>query len=190
MSSTTSTLSMAAAAIAAATAIAACGSNSPRASSSSSPGAPPTQAQVQQGQQDAVRFARCMRSHGVPGFPDPTSPREFKDAFSSSAAQSPAFHSARTACQHLLPRGGRPTQSPAPSQAQTAAVLAFARCMRGHGFPTFPDPDSTGQVTHEMLATAGIGLHQPAVVQAADACVGVTHGVLTRADVARFAAGH
>jgi hypothetical protein len=37
--------------------------------------------------------------------------------------------------------------------------------------------------------TSGINLHQPAVRQAADACVGVTHGVVTRAVVARFIAG-
>jgi hypothetical protein len=41
-----------------------------------------------------------------------------------------------------------------------------------------------------MLASAGIDLHQPAVLQAADACVGVTHGVITKAVVARFVAGH
>jgi hypothetical protein len=176
---------MAAAAIAAAV-IAACGSNSPSASSSSSSGGHLTYAQAQL---DAARFAGCMRSHGVPNFPDPTSPREFKDSFSSSAAQSPAFQSAETACRHLLPGGGRPNQSATRSQAQIAALLAFARCLRSHGFPNFPDPTRSGQVTHAMLASAGINLHQPALLQAADACVSVTHGVLTKAAVARFVAG-
>jgi hypothetical protein len=41
-----------------------------------------------------------------------------------------------------------------------------------------------------MLANAGINVHQPAVIEAADACVGVTHGFITRAAVARFVAGH
>jgi hypothetical protein len=68
-------------------------------------------------------------------------------------------------------------------------MVAFAGCMRSHGFASFPDPTNSGQLTHEMLATAGINLHQPAIVQAADACVGVTHGVITKADVARFVAG-
>jgi hypothetical protein len=175
---------MAAAAIAAATMIAACGSNSP---SSPSSGGQPTQAQIQQQQQDAVRFADCMRSHGVPSFPDPTtSPREFKNAFNT---QSPAFQSAETACQHVLPGGGPPSQNAAHSQAQIAAMLAFARCLRTHGFPNFPDPTSSGQLTHEMVANAGINLHQPAVLQAGDACVSVTHGVITKAAVARFVAG-
>jgi hypothetical protein len=184
MPRTTSLLATTAAAIAAVTMIAACGSNT---QTSSSSGDHPTQAQVQQDQQDVVRFADCMRSHGVPDFPDPTrSPRQFKNAFET---KSPAFHSAETLCQHLLPRGGRQSGSGAPSHAQLVAALAFARCVRSHGFPNFPDPTSHGELTHAMLASAGINLHQPAVVQAADACVGVTHGLLTKAGVARFVAG-
>jgi hypothetical protein len=167
--------------------ITACGSGS--ASSSSSSGHL-TQAQIQEERRDLVRFADCMRTHGVPNIPDPTtSPREFKISLSPTTAQSPAFQSAETACHHLLPGGGPHSQSVAHSQAQIAAILAFARCMRSHGFPSFPDPTSSGLVTHEMLANAGISLHQPAVLPAADACVTVTHGLITRAAVARFVAG-
>jgi len=81
---TRSTLLVAAAAIAAATVIAASASSSP-----SSAGAP-TQAQIKHGQQDAIRFARCMRSHGVPNFAAPTSPQEFK-LYIASSQGSPAF---------------------------------------------------------------------------------------------------
>jgi hypothetical protein len=177
--------------IAAATAIAACGSSSPSSSTSSSANDPPTPVQVQQVQQDAVRFADCMRSHGVSNFPDPTtSPRDFKQALDPTAAHSPAFGPAVSDCQHLLPRGGPNNQSPPPSHAQIEAEIAFARCLRSHGFPNFPDPSTTGELSHEMLANAGINIHQPAVVQAADACVSVTHGFINRADIARFVAGH
>ena len=179
---TTSTLSVAAAAVAAATVIAALGSSSP-----SSAGVP-TQAEMQQGQQDAVRFAQCMRSHGVPNFPDPTSPQQFKGYIGSSEG-SPAVQSAETACQQLAPGGVPPRESAAHSHAQIVVALAFARCLRSHGFANFPDPTSSGQITHEMLASAGIDPRQPAVLQAADACVSVTHGLLTKAGVARFAAG-
>ena len=54
--------------------------------------------------------------------------------------------------------------------------MAFAHCMRSHGFLSFPDPTSRGQVTPQMLANAGINLQQPAVLQSGDACVSVTHG--------------
>jgi hypothetical protein len=178
---TNSTLVVAAAAIAAATLIATFVSSSP-----SFAGAP-TQAQMQQGQHDAVRFAQCVRSHWVLNFPDPTSPQGFKQSIGASSEGSPGSRSAETACMHVLPGGGRPSQSAAQRHAQTVAALAFARCLRSHGFPNFPDPTSSGQLTHEMLANAGIDLHQPALLQAADACVSVTHGVLTKAAVARFA---
>ncbi len=194
MCRTLSRLPLAAAAIAAATAITACGSSSTSSSSSSSSSGASTSATHltdAQAQQALVDFAGCVRSHGVPGFPDPSSPRQFKSSFAGNQ-QSPAFQSAAKACQHLLPGGGPGGQSqPAPtSHAQVVAELAFARCLRSHGFPGFPDPSSTGELSYQMIAGAGIDIHQPAALRAADACVGVTHGVLTRADVARFVAEH
>lgn len=177
----TSRLPLAAAALAGATVIAACGSNPSPASSSAGR---PTRAQMQH---DAVAFAGCMRTHGVPGFPDPTSPRQLKESLSPSTTQTPAFRSAQAACRHLLPDRG--PQTTAQDRARIPAELAFARCLRGHGYPRFPDPTSGGQLTHEMLAHAGIDARSGALVRAADACVGVTHGKITKADVARFAAG-
>jgi hypothetical protein len=170
--------------------LAACGASAPSSSSAASASSASDQSGQSQSIQPAIDFADCMRSHGVSDIPDPTtSPRGFKESLSPSTPHSPAFLAALKPCQHfLLPRGGA-NQSPANSPAQAAAFLAFAGCIRSHGFPSFPDPNSSGQITHEMLASAGIDLHQPAVVQAADACVGVTHGYITKTDVARFIAG-
>jgi hypothetical protein len=169
-------------------AIASCGSSTPPTATNAGSG--PTQAQLQRYQSDAVKFTDCMRNHGIANFPDAPGPngaggRTWKNAFQSS---SPAFVTADTACRHLLPGGGH-TQSSAPSHREITAMLAFARCVRSHGFTRFPDPNSTG-ITHQMLAVSGINLHQPALVRAADACVGVTHGAITRAVVAHFIAGH
>jgi hypothetical protein len=181
----TSRLPLIAATIAAATLIAACGSSSPSASSSG--GGAPTQAQLQHDQQVAVRFAGCMRSHGVPNVPDPTlSPTAFKSAVGEDL-KSPAGQAAYTACQHLLPPR-QPNQSAPNSPARTTAFLEFARCLRSHGLPNFPDPNGSGQITHEMLAADGINLQQPGFLTAGDTCVSVTHGLLTKAEVARFAA--
>lgn len=190
MLTSTSRLPVAAAAIAAAIAIAACGaSGSPSASSSagaSSSNGQPSPGQVAQGQRELVAFAVCLRSHGVPNVPDPTNPRQFKTLLANN--QSPAADTAEAACRHLLPGGGTSNQSAAPTHAEMTAYVAFARCMRGHGLPRFPDPASNGELSHEMLANAHINIHLPAVVAAADACTTVTHGLLTRADVARFVA--
>jgi hypothetical protein len=139
----------------------------------------------------ALAYSGCMRAHGVPNFPDPAGGgavtkeaaiRAFREVSNSQAL------AAQTACRHLQPNGGQ------PSRAQLAQrlgdMLAFARCIRMHGVQSFPDPTSSGELTHETLASAGIDVHQPGLLQAADACVGVTHGALTKAAVARFVAGH
>lgn len=141
-------------------------------------------------QNGALAYARCMHSHGVPNFPDPTGGNNKQAVVSAlQAVGNSQAQAAETACMHV--NGGSPGtgQSAGQSQAHTGALLAFARCIRSHGFPNFPDPTRSGQLTHEMLATAGINLHQPAVLQAGDACVSITHGVITKAIVARFVAG-
>jgi hypothetical protein len=150
----------------------------------------PTTVATTSTQSGALAYSSCMRTHGVPNFPDPASSggntkeaaiRAFKEVSNSQVL------AAQTACQHLQPNGGRPNQ--AELAQHLSDLLVFARCMRTHGIPNFPDPTSGGQVTHEMLAKAGIDVHQPGVLQAADACVSVAHGALTKAAVTRFAAG-
>jgi hypothetical protein len=142
-------------------------------------------------QQKMLAYAQCVRTHGVPNFPDPNGSgvitkeaaiKAFKEVSNSQV------EAAQTACQHLQPNGGEPNR--AQLAQHLSDLLAFAGCIRTHGIQNFPDPTSGGELTHQMLASAGVNLHQPAVLQAADACVSVTHGALTKAAVARFAAGH
>ena len=143
----------------------------------------------------AYRFSACMRTHGVTNFQDPkvsTNGNQVRVAIgvNPSITGSPSFKSAQKACGHLLPGGG-PTNigaSPAQMRARSEELLAFAKCMRQHGFPTFPDPTSQGQLSPEMLTKAGIDLQQPAIKPAAYACLPLTHGLLTKADVNRAVA--
>jgi hypothetical protein len=72
-----------------------------------------TPAQRAQVQQQLVKFAECMRSHGV-NVPDPTFNGNgagrgfgFRRAFGSVDRNSPAFQSAMKACQSLRPQFGR-----------------------------------------------------------------------------------
>jgi len=53
--------------------------------------------------QQALSYTRCMRSHGVPGFPDPTSQGTFIPT--GIDPHSPQFQSAMRTCHHLLPAG-------------------------------------------------------------------------------------
>ena len=85
-----------------------------------------------------VKFAKCMRSHGVPNFPDPTPGGGIQ--FSSSLGinpLSPGFKTAQQACGRLLPGGLSPGNA---SAREVAKMVALARCMRAHGLTGFPDP--------------------------------------------------
>ena len=77
---------------------AACGSSSSSAASSASS---PTYSQE-------VALAQCMRSHGVPNFPNPGQPTTPKVS-SPINVNSPTFVAATNACQHLLPSGAHMT---------------------------------------------------------------------------------
>ncbi|HEY2541680.1 MAG TPA: hypothetical protein VGH92_01385 [Gaiellaceae bacterium] len=108
-------------------------------------GGPPSDHVAQQ-QNGAVAFSSCMRSNGVSKFPDPNSAGDIpKVGLEQLSVTSTQFQAAQAACRHLLPNGGRP-----PNQAQLRRVktlsLAFARCVRAHGVPNFPDPDSSGRI--------------------------------------------
>jgi hypothetical protein len=64
-------------------------------------GGPSSQAQSQ-----ALKFARCMRSHGVTSFPDPTvSGSAIGTQLPPAITNSPQFQSAQQVCQSLLTRG-------------------------------------------------------------------------------------
>ena len=144
-------------------------------------------------QSGALAYAQCMRSHGVANFPDPTSTNGGNDKeVIVNALQHDSrskVQAAQTACSRV--NGGSPgsPQRTPHGPAQVAEIVAFARCMRGHGFPRFPDPTSSGELSHQMVAGAGINLNQPAVLQAGDACASVTHGLITKVIVARFVSG-
>jgi hypothetical protein len=94
--------------------------------------------------QKVLAFSRCVRAHGVPNFPDPNSSGALpKRQVAQLTAGNPQFPAAHRACEHLLPNGGQPTQA----QAQQAwnDMRKFARCMRSHGVPNWPDPAPTSQ---------------------------------------------
>jgi len=79
-----------------------------------------------------------MRSNGLPNFPDPPSDAKLPGAQQLGVSDS-QYQAAITACRQLLPNGGHgPNQ--AEMQQQMTALLPFARCMRSHGAPNWPDP--------------------------------------------------
>jgi hypothetical protein len=64
-------------------------------------GAPPAQEQAKQ-LQEALKYAACIRSHGVPNFPDPKL-HAGGGIEMGEAPDSPQFKIAQKACGHLAP---------------------------------------------------------------------------------------
>jgi hypothetical protein len=118
-----------------------------------------------------------MRANGVSGFPDPIAgpggeglPLTVNSDGSLTAEDKtfagPALRSAERACKAYLPPAGGPPPQVAAKQRRQA--LAFARCMRAHGVPSFPDPTFSG--TAPAGLPAGIDPQSPAFRSAARAC--------------------
>jgi hypothetical protein len=77
-------------------------------------------------------FAVCMRSHGLPGFPDPGG--DVPPGLPPKGSLQ--FQAAQRACASLLPQG----QGSQPSAADKERFLQFSACVRAHGIPNYPDP--------------------------------------------------
>ena len=93
----------------------------------------------QKGQAGLLAYSECMRSHGVPDFPDPVgnSLQIRVSPGSDLDPTSPLMQTAQKACQSLQPGG---TQGGTISDAQKSQALKYSACMRSNGVPNFPDP--------------------------------------------------
>jgi hypothetical protein len=121
-----------------------------------------------------LAYASCMRSHGVPNFPDPAGrgglPKE--GVISAQRAVSSArARAAQNACADRLPAGG--SLSGQPSHTVTAQqqqyYLQAAACMRSHGFTNFPDPTFSGGVVNYPVP-ASIDSSSPQYAEAVHTC--------------------
>ena len=175
------------------TGLAACGGGSPRASSSSgcSPSGCSSPAASASVEATAVKFSGCIRSHGVPDFPDPTigsnglptwAPSPNKDANTDS----PAGRAAQQACQKDLPHLGPQTSS--DKATANAAALKYAACMRSNGVPNFPDPNGQGLIQINN-ATGTLDASSPAFQMAQTACKSLDNGFAQQGSVAVSAGG-
>ena len=85
-------------------------------------------------QDKAVKFAECIRGHGVPHFPDPDAKGDFNFGVDVSRE---VWLNAIDACKALKPPGALSSKR---TPKQQAASLRFAQCVRDHGVKDFPDP--------------------------------------------------
>jgi hypothetical protein len=113
-------------------------------------------------------FSACMRSHGLPNFPDPGSDGRIHAAIDEGL---PTYQAASRAC-HAFDTGGGVVsrQTRAQLEQQLPQLLAFAKCMRAHGVPKFADPEISPN--GHGIAFAVVDTHSPAYAPAAAACRG------------------
>jgi hypothetical protein len=126
------------------------------------------------GDSGAVAYAGCMRSHGVPNFPDAIAGGGFEIPAGLNT-QSPAYTAARQMCTKLLPA---PVAQHALSERDQRQFVAAAKCMRRHGTdiadPTFNGPVITLDVPDQTTIQSPVfkraeqACHYPLPRQAAD----------------------
>jgi hypothetical protein len=114
-----------------------------------------------------IRYSDCMRSNGVPNFPDPED-GGYPLRTSGINMQSPAFQSAQKVCLKLQPGGKGPSQI---TGAQLYEMAEKARCIRRHGFSNFPDP-TLAPGGHGIVngPPADWNMMAPAAIKARKAC--------------------
>jgi hypothetical protein len=97
-----------------------------------------------------LKYAECMRAHGISDFPNPVpSPLGGYDFHvhinpgSDLDPHTPRNQSAQKACQKDVP----PSVANATPAEMAANALKWSECMRSHGEPGFPEPNGQGLIT-------------------------------------------
>jgi hypothetical protein len=113
-----------------------------------------------------LAYTHCMRSHGVPNFPDPNSSGTWPSAQQLGLGpHDPQYRAAIEACQPVLPNLTAAQHAQAESKA-----LNFADCMRSHRVTDFPDPVTGSNDGVGWILPGNIDVTSPAFQRAAQAC--------------------
>jgi hypothetical protein len=126
----------------------------------------------------AVGYSHCMRSHGVPNYPDPPSggqvPKADPQQLGISGAQ---LQAAQRSCRHQYPGNGGALGASLRQCEETGncpqamvhrvmnSMLSFSRCMRAHGVLNWPDPivDSEGRPGFNLVPIHGTNWNSPQI---------------------------
>jgi len=109
----------------------------------------------------ALKFAQCMRDHGI-DMPDPG--KDGSSIVGKDAASKDKLDAATAACRQYMPDGGELGKA---SAEQIEQARKFAQCMREHGIAKFPDPQADGRMDTQG---AGIDPEDTAYQAAEEAC--------------------
>jgi len=111
-----------------------------------------------------LKFARCMRDHGISWFPDPDGGKMAIGIPQGQDAKK--FEAAQEACKQYMPGGGEMHK---PSAEDLEAARNMAKCMRANGLPNFPDPNPDGGLAIDSKKV-GAGPGDPRWEKAEKAC--------------------
>ncbi|GAB2596436.1 hypothetical protein Aab01nite_71690 [Paractinoplanes abujensis] len=112
-----------------------------------------------------LKYAQCMREHGMTWFPDPQ-PDGRMMIKTPKGLDPTKFEAAREACQEFAPEGGEGGQ-PDPELIEKARQMA--KCMRENGVPEFPDPQADGSLQLDR-GKMSVGPGDPAFDKAEQKC--------------------
>jgi len=111
-----------------------------------------------------LKFAQCMRAHGISWFPDPNSGKT--SIMIPKGQDHTKFEAAQEACKQYMPSGGE-MHKPSAEELETARNMA--KCMRANGIPNFPDPNPDGGISIDPKKL-GTGPGDPLWKKAEKAC--------------------
>jgi hypothetical protein len=128
------------------------------------------------GADSPLKFAKCMREHGVKNFPNPetTAGGATKLTFKAEGTSPKTMEAAQEACRHFEEEGGPQEREVSPQEKveREEAVQKFAKCMREHGIEIEASSSSGGiQVQiHPGGGGGGPNPESPAFQEAQETC--------------------
>lgn len=115
-----------------------------------------------------LAYSKCIRTHGVPGFPDPQAGGGFARGSLDGIDQgSPQFLAAEKDCASEAKAADMAPPTKAQQEAHMTVMLKITACMHAHGYPNFPDPTATGGFA---ISVGTLDMSTPRYAAAAKLC--------------------
>jgi hypothetical protein len=121
-------------------------------------------------EEKVVKFARCLREHGVNVS---TSTGSGGGTLRINGTNPRAMEAAQNACKRYQPSAGKENLTPQEKVAREEAVLKFAKCMREHGINIHASTAEGGVKVGIQGGPGGPNPESPAFQAAQKACQGL-----------------
>jgi hypothetical protein len=135
-------------------------------------GSTPKSTATQENEEKVVKFAKCMREHGVNVT---TSTDSGRGLLRAHVTNPQTMEAAQNACKRFQPTGGPANLSPQQKVEREEAVQKFAKCMREHGIKV--ETSTAGGAVkvgiHGGPGASGPNPESPAFQAAQKACQGL-----------------